>query len=104
MDVCMYVLSRNVAYFTCPLTIPHNYFGGERVMWLKAGWTHCVVGVASGAVYVWGRADYGQLGPIEDDREDSSSDTAPTEVPQKRCRLVSMKYSISSKYGYECIH
>lgn len=85
---CMYVLSRNVAYFTCPLTIPHNYFGGERVMWLKAGWTHCVVGVASGAVYVWGRADYGQLGPIEDDREDSSSDTAPTEVSQKRCRLV----------------
>lgn len=79
---------RNVAYFTCPLTIPHNYFGGERVVWLRVGWTHCVVGVASGAVYVWGRADYGQLGPLEDEQQDSSSDTTGNEVPQKRCRYI----------------
>lgn len=82
----LYLSLRNVAYFTCPLTIPHNYFGGERVTWLRAGWTHCVVGVASGAVYSWGRADYGQLGTLEDEKDDSSSDTTPSEVLRKRCR------------------
>ncbi|KAK7076378.1 hypothetical protein SK128_014792 [Halocaridina rubra] len=79
---------RNVAYFTCPLTIPHNYFGGERVTWLRAGWTHCVAGVASGAVYIWGRADYGQLGPSEDEGEDSGSDTTTNEVPAMRFRYI----------------
>lgn len=88
---------RNVAYFTCPLTIPHNYFGGERVTWLRGGWTHCVAGVASGAVYIWGRADYGQLGPSEDDREDSSSDTTTNEVIHKRCRYIPSCLSLNKR-------
>ena len=54
-------------FFTCPLTIPLNYFGGERVLWVRAGWTHCVAGTSSGAVYTWGRADYCQLGPAQSD-------------------------------------
>ena len=49
-------------FFTCPLPIPSNYFGSERVRWLRCGWTHCVAGVDSGEVYAWGRHDYGQLG------------------------------------------
>ncbi|XP_071543496.1 secretion-regulating guanine nucleotide exchange factor [Panulirus ornatus] len=94
---------RNVAYFTCPLTIPHNYFGGERVMWLRAGWTHCVVGVTSGAVYVWGRADYGQLGPLEDEKEDSSSDTTAYEVLHKRYRYIPSCLSLNKSIrGVAC--
>jgi len=57
---------KSVAYFTCPLPIPQNYFGSERINWIEAGWTHVAVGVTSGKVYIWGRSDYGQLGPLED--------------------------------------
>ncbi|XP_050726265.1 secretion-regulating guanine nucleotide exchange factor-like [Eriocheir sinensis] len=89
---------RNVAFFTCPLTIPHNYFGGERVAWLRAGWTHCVAGVTSGAVYVWGRADYGQLGPSEGEKDDSSSDTAVNEtLHHKRCRYIPSRLSVNKR-------
>ena len=36
---------------------------------MRAGWTHCVACTSSGAVYTWGRADYGQLGPGEEAEE-----------------------------------
>lgn len=88
---------RNVAYFTCPLTIPHNYFGGKRVLWLRAGWTHCVAGATNGSVYVWGRADYGQLGPSEEEKDDSSSDTAANEEHSKRCRYIPSKLCINKR-------
>uniref|UniRef100_A0A2P2I0C3 Secretion-regulating guanine nucleotide exchange factor-like n=1 Tax=Hirondellea gigas TaxID=1518452 RepID=A0A2P2I0C3_9CRUS len=60
---------RNLLFFTCPLQIPCNYFGCSRVSWVRAGWTHCVVGTTSGDLYVWGRADYGQLGSLSPDGE-----------------------------------
>ena len=48
---------RNVAFFSCPLTIPSNYLGGERAVWLKTGWSHCAVGLSSGDTCKWVRAD-----------------------------------------------
>ena len=58
------------------------------MLWLRCGWTHVVGGTVAGLVYIWGRGDYGQLGPTPTDDDDCSStpiitsheDTAPQDI------------------------
>lgn len=54
--------------------IPSNYLGGESAVWIRAGWTHCAVGLSSGAICMWGRADYGQISPSEEEAESGLTD------------------------------
>ncbi|KAB7497263.1 Secretion-regulating guanine nucleotide exchange factor [Armadillidium nasatum] len=81
----------NVSFFTCPLTIPSNYFGGLRAVWMQAGWTHCAVGLSSGQIYMWGRSDYGQVGPVEEEETDEASaqiSKTPGKLQNSRYRYV----------------
>ncbi|RXG73809.1 Secretion-regulating guanine nucleotide exchange factor [Armadillidium vulgare] len=78
----------NVSFFTCPLTIPSNYFGGLRAVWMQAGWTHCAVGLSSGQIYMWGRSDYGQVGPVEDDETDEAS----AQISKTPGKLQNLRY------------
>ena len=68
------------------MTIPQNYFGGEKAIWVQSGWTHCAVGITSGEVYMWGRSDYGQLG--SSDKDDSCSETTPEISSKTRFNYV----------------
>ncbi|KAG7170656.1 Secretion-regulating guanine nucleotide exchange factor-like [Homarus americanus] len=70
-----------------------------KVLSVSCGQNTTYALTAEGQVLAWGdnkwgqlahdpRADYGQLGPSEDEKEDSSSDTAASEVLRKRCRYI----------------
>ncbi|XP_076033632.1 secretion-regulating guanine nucleotide exchange factor [Oratosquilla oratoria] len=84
---------RNVAFFACPIPIPPNYFGAEKVTFLRSGWTHCIAKTVSGVMYVWGRSCYGQLGPAEDDEDSTSDDAAKT----SQCRFIPGMLSIGKE-------
>ncbi|CAH1786323.1 unnamed protein product, partial [Owenia fusiformis] len=45
-----------------PCAVPQGFFNNEKIVLLKGGWTHMLAVTESGAVYSWGRGDYGQLG------------------------------------------
>ncbi|XP_045176945.2 secretion-regulating guanine nucleotide exchange factor-like isoform X2 [Mercenaria mercenaria] len=45
-----------------PYMISQKLFGDEKVKLIQSGWTHLIAQTDSGALYSWGRGDYGQLG------------------------------------------
>lgn len=45
-----------------PYRVNQDLFGGQKVKVIRSGWTHLIAQTESGALYSWGRGDYGQLG------------------------------------------
>nr|XP_033783848.1 secretion-regulating guanine nucleotide exchange factor isoform X3 [Geotrypetes seraphini] len=55
-------LASKEAFVAKPQKIEASVFSGERIDEVWSGWTHVVVQTETTKVFLWGRADYGQLG------------------------------------------
>ena len=64
----------------CLLPVSAALFGGARVTRLRSGWSHLLAETDDGAVWSWGRADYGQLGR-QTGEEAAALDCTPRRVP-----------------------
>ncbi|XP_061577676.1 secretion-regulating guanine nucleotide exchange factor [Cololabis saira] len=55
-------LTTTEPFLPSPTLMRRALLNGEKVMNVWSGWTHIIAQTESGAVFTWGRGDYGQLG------------------------------------------
>ncbi|XP_075423808.1 secretion-regulating guanine nucleotide exchange factor isoform X2 [Ascaphus truei] len=53
-----------------PQKVEAHFFSGERMEEVCSGWTHLVGQTETGKVFTWGRANYCQLGIVQDEKDE----------------------------------